>query len=706
MAAGQYSNRPRRNATFERISDLTRTTQKPVPRGHRPTAAPVVVLLLAATVLMTTVTPAAANPRGTAPLDTLETPAPSTAMGNLSISRRTLPDVSTTVVPRQAPPAVPPRLDAPNAGERLFLSARHAADAGLREQADNSIRAALEARPNDSRIPLWQVMQALRDRDPGAVVWHLPGALRAVLGDPLAAPRLAVQAHQAAILLLAVFWTLLAIAGLAAWWRPLSHDLSALIFRNSDHRLRLWTPWLLIVGVILARPGWLGGLAVISIPLLLEARGRSRALLVATWLVALGLTFPNWPPLRASLPVLDPHSETTLLACAAGDDASPTMIRDLHERLAGAENPARRQRLRLALGLQEARRGRYSASNEHLRAVLSQRPDDVVALVAMANNSYFTSRFDEALAGYDRARVLAPERGEIPYNMAQVYFKKLFVPEAGAALEDARNLGFDPSALREGVRGGADFSPAVYLTISRADLRASARREADQYLPLAHLSAWNYYLGAPPLPLFILLGGLFAVALVLTYWGSVQDSVRRCDNCGAVLCRDCASERDGSWLCRECTDTADRSRSEMVLATLMKNRSRTVGLANTARMVLMARLIPGSAFLVTGDTARAMIRLSAAALAVFMIGCGWAFDPSSAWTSPGLALAEETIHSLWLPLPTGAWPGFLAWPVVAGWILLAIVYVVALMDGTRLRFKLPEHFVQVHAGPTPGPGRA
>ena len=682
-------------------------TYRQTPISRRRSAS---CLAPAAFVLLATLLAAAggqAASRGVAPLDTLNAaPAPA-ATANLNISRKLLPDVSTTIVPRAVPPATPPRLDDPDAGERLFLNARHAAGSGKRGAAETSIRAALDARPGDSRLPLWQVMQALDTRDPAAFVWHLPGALRAAIGDPLAAPRLAQQAHQSAVLLLTVFWTVLVAAGLLAWWRPLAHDMSAFLFRDRTHRLRLGAPLLLVIAVILVRPGWLGGLALLSIPLLLQARGRSRNLLLATWLLALGLTFPNWPLLRETMPVLDPSSETTLLVRAGNDRGSTSLIQDLRARLGEAEDPERRLRLRLALGLQEARRGRYSASSEQFRAVLGERPLDVTSLVGLANNAYFTSRFDEALAGYHHARELAPGRGEIPYNQAQVYFRKLFVPEAAAALDDARNLGFDPPALQEGAQGASDFSPAVYLHLTRSDLRASARRESGLYPPLAGLAAWNYLLGAPPLPLFVLLGGLLAVALVLTYWSGLHDDIRSCDSCGAEICRDCCFDHSGACFCRDCGETADRSRSEMVLATLLKNRSRTVGLATTARLVTLARLVPGAAHLAVGETGRGFRRLAMLALALYLVGFGWSFDPSATWMTPGLVLAEETLHPLWLPLPAASWPGPLGWPVAAGWILLITVYTLALVDGTRLRQKLPERLFQSYAGPTaPGPGRA
>ena len=72
----------------------------------------------------------------------------------------------------------------------------------------------------------------------------------------------------------------------------------------------------------------LGGLAMLSIPLLLQARGRARQLILVTWLAALALSFPNWPPLREAVPVLDPDSETTLLVRAGRDHASSDLIQD------------------------------------------------------------------------------------------------------------------------------------------------------------------------------------------------------------------------------------------------------------------------------------------------------------------------------------------------------------------------------------------
>ena len=59
--------------------------------------------------------------------------------------------------------------------------------------------------------------------------------------------------------------------------------------------------------------------------------------------------------------------------------------------------------------------------------------------------------------------MLAPERGEIPYNTAQVYFKKLFVPEATAALELIEETG-PPDIIMAPVGGGGLLSGTALAT--------------------------------------------------------------------------------------------------------------------------------------------------------------------------------------------------------------------------------------------------
>jgi hypothetical protein len=131
----------------------------------------------------------------------------------------------------------------------------------------------------------------------------------------------------------------------------------------------------------------------------------------------------------------------------------------------------------------------------------------------------------------------------------------------------------------------------------------------------------------------------------------------------------------------------------MVMATLLKNRSRSVGLARSARLGLLARLVPGSAHLALGETGRAVLRAALLASGLFGIVFAWCFDPSRGWTTPGLVLAEETVQPIFFPLPAAAWQGWAFWPVVTGLVLVILAYATALLDATQLRRRIPEHFL-------------
>ncbi|MFO7654525.1 MAG: hypothetical protein R6X25_12010 [Candidatus Krumholzibacteriia bacterium] len=649
-------------------------------------------LLLTGMVLLLIGTGGTPGAMAAAPSDTLVSA--DTMSERISISRKVLPDVAATVVPRDEAPGRPPRLDDPVAAAYAFREARAAAAGGDFALARSHMDQALAADPEQVQFGWWLSGEVLKRFDPGAILWVLPRTLRTAAADPLDRLRLFVQLHQALLLFAAVFWSILVVQYLATYWRYLAHDLTSMFYRDPRHRLRSWLPLLLVTAVLLVRPGWIGLLALISVPLVIQARGRNRWTLVATWVLTAFLVFPHWPLLRQAAPVLDPASETTLLARASQLPVSTQLMRSLETRLAQAEDRDRRARLQLALAIQHARGGRYDRSNELLHEVLQHQPQNVPAQVNLANNTYYLGRLDAAVQGYQAARDLAPGRGQIPYNLAQVYFKKLFVPEASEALEAARGLGFHPPPW-EDVTGDANgYSPVVYLGPDSAALMASCRREAGNYPPLVSIASWSDFLGCPPLSLFLLLVGALTTALGLVRWWSNQEDPRGCDNCGSIVCRTCCEIRSGTWYCQPCAETAGRARSEMVLATLLKNRSRTVGLARSARLSLLARLIPGAGHLALGATRRAAVRAFVLACGIHAILFAWTFDPALAWATPGLALAEETLHPLWFPLPASSWQGWNFWPVIAGVVLVGASYLTALLDGTNLRRRVPEHFLR------------
>ena len=636
----------------------------------------------------------------TAPLDTLrETGAdaePLYAPAAMDISRKLLPDVGATIVPQDKTPSRPPRLDDPLAGAWRFHKVRRAAAAGNAAGIDENLQAALDAAPGRVDFRWWQTLHAVRSFDTATLVRSLPRSLRAVLEAPLSRYRFLAAGHQAAILFIGFFWSVWALAMLAANWRHLAHDLSARIFRDRRHPARGGLPILIPLVLLGLYPGWYGFLAALSAPLLVVGRGRARTLLAATWIAALLIVFPAWPPLRLAAPALDPDSETVLLDQSAIMHPNGAQRAALTERLTTVVDPGRQARLQTALAIQEARRGRYVRSNELFAAVLAHEPDNFPALVGTANNTYFLGHLDRAMARYEDAALLHPQRGEIPYNLAQVYFKKLFVPEASAALDRARSLGFETPAVGDAA-STAGYAPVIYPGMSATQLEASCRFEAPRYPNLVTISSWRYLLGVPPVPPLALVGLPLLLALLVIFISKRQHDPRACENCGVPLCRSCCKVRDNAWLCAACGETTDRARSDMILSTLMKNRSRDEGLARSTRILRLGRLLPGAGHLVTGHVTAAWFRLSLMAGGFFLLTGAWCFDPGAGWMTPGLLLDVETIHPVWLPLPAALWPGWTATPVLIGMTLLVVAWFIALLDGPGLRRGVQDRHTLVPA---------
>ena len=634
-----------------------------------------------------------------APLDTLREASPQAAGidaryagANIDISRKLLPEVTASTVPIARSPQQPPRLDDPVAGSYRYHLARQAAVASNAEGINSNMKAAIQAAPDQPRYQWWQSVQAVKRFDTATLSQVLPASFRSMIESPVGRGPFVIAAHQTALLLTAFFWTVLVVALYLGWWRNIAHDIGAMLLENPRHTPRAWLPLLLPALVLAFKPGWLGLLAVLSVPLLIQTRGGVRGLLLGTWFLALALVFPGWPVLRMAVPTVDPGSEVTLLDEATRMPPSGHLTQSLQSRLAGASDPARANRLTVALAIQEARRGNYQESNRLFTQVLKSDPTNFAAMVGRANNVYYLGRMDDAAAAYAEAGRAHPDRGEVPYNIAQVYFKKLFVPEAGEALEKARALGFMPVASdAEPTRRGG-YSAVVYPPLTAAEMSAACRFEAGAYPQLVTISAWRWLLGAPPVPLYLLIGIPFAAALLLVMWWSRQNDPRECENCGTPLCGNCCRVREGASLCAGCGETAERSKSDMVLATLLKNKSRAEGMAHAARILRLGKWVPGAGHLATGRFWQGWLRLTLVASGLFLVFASWAFDPGAELATPGLQLAAEAIHPVWFPMPANLWPGWSGLTVLFGAALLAIAWIIAFLDGPGLRRSIPDRY--------------
>jgi hypothetical protein len=647
-----------------------------------------------------------------APLDTFITepqvpaPDPRYAQPHVEISRRVLPEMTGSAAQTGRLSKQPPRLDDPLGAAVAYRQARQAAMSDDPGGAMTSMAAALEAAPGQPRYQLWSVASSVRAMDTATLAKVLPASVRSLVDSPIARGPLVIATHQGLLLATTIFWTVLVAALWLGRWRLLAHDLSATLLKDRRHRPRLVMPVLILLVALLLRPGWLGLLALLSVPVLVRTRGRRHNLLMLTWLCALCLTFPNWPLLREAVPVIDPASEVTLLLQGSTLPPSASLIDALNRQLAQAEEPARKARLLTALGIQEARRGAFAASNARFQEALKHEPYAFAATVGIANNRYYLGELDDSATAYREAASRWPNRGEIPFNLAQVQFKKLFVPEATASLDRARQLGFDPPRANHEPNPRGGFSAVVYPGLTDQQLKAACTWEGAGYPPLVTVSAWRNLLGAPPVPLYLLVGAPLLLGLLATAWaGRKPRHAHECDNCGAPLCRACSGVHDGACLCAACNETAIRSRSDLVLGTLLKNRGRTEGLAHSARIVRMGRVVPGSGHLATGCFWGGWMRLSMVSFGLFLIAAAWAFDPGAEWNTPGLLLPGETINPAWFPLPSAAWPGLHGLPVMLGAVLLCLVWLTAMLDAPTLRRRLHERFTTITGNPKKQPAR-
>lgn len=104
-----------------------------------------------------------------------------------------------------------------------------------------------------------------------------------------------------------------------------------------------------------------------------------------------------------------------------------------------------------------------------------------------ADESLVAGRLDEARAGFERCRELAPSSATIAYALACVAARSGDVERAFGALEDARLLGFHDAALAEwgadlaGLRSDARFQ--AWMTACREDADARPTREFPWIVP-------------------------------------------------------------------------------------------------------------------------------------------------------------------------------------------------------------------------------
>jgi tetratricopeptide (TPR) repeat protein len=335
--------------------------------------------------------------------------------------------------------------------------------------------------------------------------------------------------------------------------------------------------------------GLIPGVCILSILVYIYAHRRARtamALLLA-WFALQGV---YGEPFGAVLSALDPESRISLMVAATHDAPTSGLMARVER--------ARAQRgddrvLRFAAGLASARAGQLEASSEHFLAALKADSNDPIATTNLANNHFYLGDIDRAVAGYQRAAQLDPSLGIVYHNLSQAYLRKLFMREGSEAMEQAMRLGFVPSRTKRALPRGSVY----YTSPSDRALWALAWQDRAGLKPADLLGAVGLPLGVPAQHAGWWLLATLIVALVAQRSLPRRRLVFECANCEVLSCRSCCGEHDGVVLCLGCAQTAKRARSELVLATLLRNRRHEAELVAQRRLRLWNTWFFGGAHL-------------------------------------------------------------------------------------------------------------
>lgn len=364
------------------------------------------------------------------------------------------------------------------------------------------------------------------------------------------------------VLLVVLCWTL---AVLLMRYLPfVHHQLSARLAPAVHVHSRAWLLWVVILAPFAFGWGLLPTLALALVLVWLYAGWRPRLTLglLMLWFAAQGI---HPAPFGVALNGIDPLSSSALVMRAAEEPPTVGLRRDLVE---AVEREPQNADLLFALGLLDARAGRFAESSTSFQAGLALDPDDAVATTNLANNHFFLGDIERAVAGYQRAAALDSTQALAYYNLSQAYIKKLFFKEAGVAMRAASTHGYGVQQQPGTFPRGA----VHYVQPSPRALWALAWQDRTRVAPPDLLGTLVPVLGVPPDHAGWWLAGSLLLCLVLSRALRREQLVFECANCASLACRRCSGHHEGSVLCAGCAATARRAKSELVLSTLLRNR--------------------------------------------------------------------------------------------------------------------------------------
>ena len=334
---------------------------------------------------------------------------------------------------------------------------------------------------------------------------------------------------------------------------------------------------------------------------------------------------------------------------------------------------------------------------EELAALSRVHPDNAFLAYAEGWMAQKGKRWDEAVAAYERAQSLWPRQARIPnnlgnietlrgngdaaeahykksielsprwaaprYNLGQLYTARFRYAEASEEIAQATALDFDLVRSLQ-ARSSATSAPALAEEWLEPSVQWPAVFESTADVPSGPPPAWRPWFESRGLPVAVWTLAFAALGLVLGFLLHHQLPARICGNCGATVCRRCATRRRDQVLCVECSGlVANATTPEFGRLLLFKRRRETRKRQGMIRLIVAA-LVPGYGAVSFDRVVLGWILACTASLCALLLAGDTTplpcdprvfVDASRPWTGPALAgLGVVYFASL---LGTIAWQG-------------------------------------------------
>ncbi|MGH7730600.1 MAG: tetratricopeptide repeat protein [Candidatus Eiseniibacteriota bacterium] len=271
--------------------------------------------------------------------------------------------------------------------------------------------------------------------------------------------------------------------------------------------------------------------------------------------------------------------------------------------------------VQFGLGWMARHGGDLATAESAYRRALVLWPNDPSVMNNLANVLVAQGNTAAAIDLYRATMTADPENAAAPFNLSLVYTRQFEYRAASEAAARASALDFELVKSQQAMGTADGVLPMADLwirpaTFWRTVLKPDDGARSEVALPLA----W-YGRVETSSPLIAILAFLLAIASAVlgTRWQHAIP-LRRCRNCGCVVCRRCSQRRRELALCPACAQQEALAESpefaRVLLARLRLRRERGQRFVRTA----LAALVPGYGLLAFQRVFRATLMIAGAVL--------------------------------------------------------------------------------------------